>query len=1097
MSAITKQEFSRYINNFDFKNLFIDMGWHNDNINENISLENETYKLRAAAEMSGFKIFICESENGLIPLYKTRRLIEAKVNKLYPRVLIIFIDNKKTEQVWLLVTRVLNQRTKPSEVSWSKSKNCELLYQRTSGLGFEIDDEGKITIVDVTNLVNSQFGQNNERVTKKFYDRFRKEHDTFLEFITGIDNQIHKDWYTSLMLNRLMFCYFIQKRRFLDNDPDYLKNKLKSSKEKHGKDKFYSFYRNFLLTLFHTGLGQPFHSEAVKKEIGIIPYLNGGLFDIHEIEQEYKKIDIADEAFENIFSFFDAYQWTLDTRVNSPGDEINPDVIGYIFEKYINNRAENGAYYTKEDITEYIGKNCIIPNLFDTVEHTWPHPFNKEGDIWRMVKSSGDAYIYDAVKKGVNEKLPQEIEKGIKNVNERTEWNKTALAQYALPAEIWREAVERRNRYAEIMEKIKQGHIHHINDFITYNLNIRQLAQDIIEQSDDPDFIYAWWNALNKITILDPTCGSGAFLFAALNILEPLYESCITRIRGFVEDEDRKNSSNKTMFSNKLINFREILSDIQNPRHPNQKYYIFKTIILNNLYGVDIMNEAVEIAKLRLFLKLVAAVEADFRKPNLGLEPLPDIDFNIRCGNTLVGFATKKEIENAFSGELGFNNDELIPILDRCATLASEFTHFQELQLAEGSDGYSYKKVKGTLQTHITDLREELNKYLALVYGKDIKDKNQYNDWLSNYQPFHWYAEFYQIIAVKGGFDVVIGNPPYISLNKIPYYFNITDYKCSDIYAYIIHRGFKLINKGSRYGFIVMHNLAFSRGFLDARKYLISNSCNAWFSFYARIPAGLFSGDVRVRNCIFLLENNKDTTKYNYYTTRIHRWFSESRDFLFNKLNYSHFVYTDIIPMFNSSVLADFFQTMRGKKLELYENKLSANNLFYKKSAYNWIAISDKPAPCFNSHGKKITQSEVGSFSLSSNEILKIAMLYLSGKLYLSFWFTYGDEFHVTKEDMLSINTPFDFINNNDKKTLLELANNFLKSLDDIVQYKLNAGKNVGTYNTSKLWYITDNSDKIFIKYLCNNQIEIFEAIEDHISSTVLTEKEELEEDEE
>jgi len=249
-----------------------------------------------------------------------------------------------------------------------------------------------------------------------------------------------------------------------------------------------------------------------------ISYLNGGLFDIHEIEHKYKEIDIADEAFEKIFDFFDAYQWTLDTRANSSGDEINPDVIGYIFEKYINNRAENGAYYTKEDITEYIGKNCIIPNLFDAVERAWPHQFKKEGDIWRLVKSSGDAYIYDAVKKGVNEKLPQEIEKGINNVEERTDWNKSAPDNFALPTEIWREVVERRKRYAEIKEKIKEGHIHHINDFITYNLNIRQLAQDVIEQSDDPDFIRAWWEALNKITILDPTCGSGAFLFAALNI---------------------------------------------------------------------------------------------------------------------------------------------------------------------------------------------------------------------------------------------------------------------------------------------------------------------------------------------------------------------------------------------------------------------------------------------------------------------------------------------------------------------------------------------------------------------------------------------------
>lgn len=66
--------------------------------------------------------------------------------------------------------------------------------------------------------------------------------------------------------------------------------------------------------------------------------------------------------------------------------------------------------------------------------------------------------------------------------------------------------------------------------------------------------------------------------------------------------------------------------------HPSRDYFILKSIIVSNLFGVDIMEEAVEICKLRLFLKLVAQIE------DVGeLEPLPDIDFNIRAGNSLVG----------------------------------------------------------------------------------------------------------------------------------------------------------------------------------------------------------------------------------------------------------------------------------------------------------------------------------------------------------------------------------------------------------------------------------------------------------------------------
>src|SRR5204862_6494593 len=79
--------------------------------------------------------------------------------------------------------------------------------------------------------------------------------------------------------------------------------------------------------------------------------------------------------------------------------------------------------------------------------------------------------------------------------------------------------------------------------------------------------------------------------------------------------------------------------------HPNRGYFIHKSIILSNLFGVDIMEEAVEICKLRLFLKLAAQIEPDAAGDNLGIEPLPDIDFNIRAGNTLVGYATADEVK--------------------------------------------------------------------------------------------------------------------------------------------------------------------------------------------------------------------------------------------------------------------------------------------------------------------------------------------------------------------------------------------------------------------------------------------------------------------
>ena len=140
------------------------------------------------------------------------------------------------------------------------------------------------------------------------------------------------------MMNNLGFIYFIQKRGFLNSDTNYLNNRLRRMQDRFGRDRFQSFYRLFMLRLFHEGLGQPEAKRRPELEtlLGRVPYLNGGLFDVHDIERDNPDVHIPDEAFERIFAFFEKYQWHLDSRPLRNDNEINPDVLGYIFEKYVN-----------------------------------------------------------------------------------------------------------------------------------------------------------------------------------------------------------------------------------------------------------------------------------------------------------------------------------------------------------------------------------------------------------------------------------------------------------------------------------------------------------------------------------------------------------------------------------------------------------------------------------------------------------------------------------------------------------------------------------------------------------------------------------------
>ena len=295
--------------------------------------------------------------------------------------------------------------------------------------------------------------------------------------------------------------------------------------------------------------------------------------------------------------------------------------------------------------------------------------------VWQLLQDDPDRYIYDAVKKGVELDLPANIAIGIDKVSERTDWNTLADSNYALPTEIWRETVARRQRYETVRAKLANGEVRDINDLITYNLNIRQFAQDVIENCEGPELLRAFWKAITHVTILDPTCGSGAFLFAALNILEPLYEACLDRMQIFL-DEVTVSPLIRGAGGVKYNDFRQLLARID--EHPNRKYFILKSIIVNNLYGVDIMDEAVEICKLRLFLKMVAQID-DVRR----IEPLPDIDFNVQAGNTLVGYATYDEVKKAVESKLDFD-DTMTRIQEKAEDVDLLFTLFRQQQTELG-----------------------------------------------------------------------------------------------------------------------------------------------------------------------------------------------------------------------------------------------------------------------------------------------------------------------------------------------------------------------------------------------------------------------------
>jgi hypothetical protein len=640
---------------FDFRKLFTEeLGWSRPTSKpQPIECGGRSFTLREVAQL-GAKVFEVEAADGAIPDAKVRSAVHREVAKSHHEHLLIFVDRDRRQSVWSW-TKWEGSKLHTRDHFFAREQPTDLIVSKLAGLHIdisELDEEGNLEITKVVERLQQALDV--ERVTKRFYTDYQEQHLAFVEHIEGISDERDRRWYASVLLNRLMFVYFLQKKGFIHGgDFDYLGGHLLRS-QGAGRDLYYS---RFLRLLFFEGFAKPEEerSAEARQLLGDVRYLNGGLFLRHRIEIENETIRIPDVAFENLLALFDGYSWSLDDTPGGKPDEINPDVLGYIFEKYINQKAF-GAYYTRPEITEYFCEQTLHRLILDQMtEPDFPGPPG------RRFESIGELLL--------------RLDAGL----------------------------------------------------------CRKLLMTV----------------LPSLAILDPACGSGAFLVAALRTLVNVYFAAIGKI------ETLKDAT---------------LSDWLRKRraeHTSLLYFVKKAIVTDNLFGVDIMEEATEIARLRLFLALVsstATVE--------DLEPLPNIDFNILTGNSLIGLLHVESKE--FDATQGQGNlftksyRQLVAEKDR------------EVRVFRGAT--SFATDLRALRDHIEELRSEARPTLDRILLEQFQAHKilfEQATWdgkekamgkaqrrpltladLAALQPFHWGYEFDQVLA-RGGFDAILTNPPW------------------------------------------------------------------------------------------------------------------------------------------------------------------------------------------------------------------------------------------------------------------------------------------------------------------------------------------------
>lgn len=754
---------------------------------------------------------------------------------------------------------------------------------RTAVERFEriIKKGSKVTLDDVKESFSV------EKLSKTFFDEYKKHYDIFCQYMVsqpGIsqtifngDEKAIRD-FNKKLLGRIVFLYFIQKKGWLGvpkneswgkGDHNFLTNQFESFAHPE------LFYQDFLSVLFFDTLNTKRPDDLIELVAGKpcrIPFLNGGLFE--EENKNHRNLIFDTNLFKNLFNFFDQYNFTI--YEDDPNDHtvaVDPEMLGHIFENLLEDNKDKGAYYTPKEIVHYMCQESLIEYLT-----TW---FENQG--------------YDII-------------------------NDVGFDKFSNNKQIDRILIEK------LLKK-----------------NLDDQDQKLIKQ-----YSAEFNQALDRVKICDPAIGSGAFPMGLLHEIftakQTLHTFEFGNTTNFNASGVKLNIIQNSIYGvdiergavdiARLRFWLSLIVDEPEPKAlPNLDYKIVVGNSLVSKLGDDIIdidwemkgskqgNIFVDVFKPEEILKQISQEQKEFFSPDSDKKKLAadirnlKIDLLISQLELMVkskGMETKptstgktltKQTE-IYLQTIGWKNT--ITQLNKLKTKPELPLHFFDwkLDFPEVMNPYLFAGDKDSPEVATTN--KQINALNAQIDAINLH-LSQRN---INIHLCHLQANIVQsqIVIIKQqlleieiqqnssmGFDIVIGNPPYVfardSKSKgitqadkeyYPKHYQVTEYQLN-LYPLFIEKGYNLLKNKGLLDYITPNNWLTISSNKNLRKFILDNSHIKIVNFYAKV---FESADVDSSIILFEKSQQNKSIELFEYTDNFYSIFETKTNYFLQQKDY-------------------------------------------------------------------------------------------------------------------------------------------------------------------------------------------------------------------